>query len=151
MRYVINVCFSKTDKQHYIPPPPPTPQKKPQQKNPKQTKAQTKQKQNPPKKETGHTFMENLASPPSQPLQVKDALQLLLMIFTATCGFFHHFYSVNTVKIDVKQKFPALDPLQHIFVDGVHVWNKVALADIHRKSISYSRQEFLTVDRRQFL
>lgn len=58
---------------------------------------------------------------------------------------------MNTVKIDVKQKFPALDPLQHIFVDGVHVWNKVALADIHRKSISYSRQEFLTVDRWQFL
>lgn len=52
-----------------------------------QPNKQKPQKQKPNKKEAGHIFIENLASLPSQPLQVKDAHHPLLMIFTAICVF----------------------------------------------------------------
>lgn len=92
--------FYKSDKEHYttssIPalsltaPFPLTPQKSKQTKTtPKPQNNHTKpnQKQKPNKKETGHIFMENLASPSSQPLEMKDALHPSLMIFSAICVF----------------------------------------------------------------
>lgn len=48
---------------------------------------------------------------------------------------------MDTVQINVTQKFPSLDPLQHISV-RVHMWNNVGPDDIRRRAFPTPDKSF---------